>query len=428
MLQLFMKRHRSFMLFVTVVLMMLSLNMPFSSSLSIIYQLVVVGFVLIFGFDTAETLIPLFVLSTVRSYIAVSVQSRDLSAADAMYYGLNGNILAIMMIGICLIYLYKHNGIVKIDFPHLLITFFAGLMLLSKFLVLETGEYTSNFNAICLIYMLVPFFFMTKEDAYAGRFAFVLGGAFLALGIIPHLSSQGTIYEVLVKVDRNYQSCILLMCILEAILFLLCEGKESKWYIKLFCVVVILADMFIIVTSASRSALLALAIAAIVFTIANVKHIRRNLMFILAMAVVVMFAMEVGLLDFVLSRFELSNVSTGNGRFDLWKKYLQGFDEGTILQILFGHGLTGISVVGNAAHNMFISVLYSFGLFGLICLCVAIIAVIVRFIRSGKQIELVSLIPVLFMCLTIEPYYRIEFALFLGKMIGVSRLSKEKVI
>ena len=159
--------------------------------------------------------------------------------------------------------------------------------------------------------------------------------------------------------------------------------------------------------------MLTLVVAVLVCIITNVKAIGRNVRIILLLTIVVMVAYNMGFLDSILARFTEGDVTSGNGRFDLWAMYINEYEKGSLIQKLFGRGLIGESIISQPAHNLFVSVLFSFGIVGLVTFICYCVAVVLQCLRSNKNI-LIVFVPLMFICCTLEPYYRIEFATFIS--------------
>ena len=417
-MQLQLRRQRNkYQLVIICLVMLFSLYMPYSSITSIIYQLFVVMVTLLVGKDSAISIIMILIFSTTRSFIAVSTQQEFVE-----YLGINPLMLLICEIGLFCLCIFKQRGVFRISLPILSLMGFASLMFLSQVWASSTKEYNELYNSICLLYVVTPFLMKDEEDIYYRHIAFILSGAFLAIGIIPHLLSLGSIYTYQVRVDRNYQASLLLMCILETIVFLTEHYKKTSKLGAIACMLVIIGDMYILLTSASRSAFLALLIAVCIFIALNLSGKKKRLLPIIILVLSFIILFEMGLFNTVLERFELNDTASGNGRMDLWREYLAGFFEGNILQLFFGHALVGQLKFGKAAHNLFISVLYSFGLVGTILLITVISAIIRGLYQSGHKNYFISFIPILFMCMSIEPYYRVEFAIYLSSLLATSQI------
>ena len=169
-----------------------------------------------------------------------------------------------------------------------------------------------------------------------------------------------------------------------------------------------------------------LAIAAGVYVIVNAKSIGENFKLIIIVLILLSFSYNMGLLAPILERFMENDVSSGNGRFDLWIGYISAYEKGNLTQIIFGRGLIGKSIVGAPAHNLFVSMLFSYGVLGESAFLIYACSVVYNALKIDKN-ELIVLIPLLFMCCTLEPYYRIEFALYMACIPAVLK-SKRRVI
>ena len=80
--------------------------------------------------------------------------------------------------------------------------------------------------------------------------------------------------------------------------------------------------------------------------------------------------------------------------------------------------------MGAPAHNLFVSILFSFGVLGETIFLLYYVCIIIKVLKLCK-LELIIIIPILFMCCTLEPYYRIEFALYIA-CIPAMLVKKEK--
>ena len=126
-----------------------------------------------------------------------------------------------------------------------------------------------------------------------------------------------------------------------------------------------------------------------------------------------MVAFQKGLFDVVLARFNASDVSSGNGRLVYWQRYIDSYCDGNIITWFFGRGLVGMVYANNVAHNVFVSILFCFGIVGIVLFVGNIITTIINCLKTKHTSELIVLIPLLVMCCTLEPYYRIECAIYI---------------
>ena len=400
---------------VTILLMIFSLLTPYNKYLSIIYQITVAAFIVLYCKSTSYALMPILVLSTTRTYISISTSDQIVN-----YYGLNGTILTLILIALLLFKLKENDFKLKIYRGSESLILFSILMLISSVWAINTYEYTDYYKSICIIYLLVPFLIESEDDIKFSKFMYIISGLFLGITIVPHILLKGTIYESSVVVDRNYQSCFVILCLLQNIIYLTDYKKEIRLMNKLIYISVILMDLYLIITSASRSAIISLVIAVLVFLLINHKDLKKIFVFFIVLSIILFYAYDLHLLDFILERFELDNVVDGNGRTLIWDLYLKGFSKGNLLNLIFGHGLVGQTFYGKPAHNIFISILYSYGLLGIILFTKFILNIIFNLVSSKRFNEFILMIPIFFMCCTVEPYYRVEFALYLPLILGIS--------
>lgn len=402
--------------------MMFSLLCPYNAGMSVVYQAAVALFIIFVCRDRAYAVMAWMVLSATRGYIAVST-----SPSFSKYYSLNASMLMVCIIGLAVMHVCRRAGKLSVHSSFFLFSAFGLLLLATRMWASYPDEYQkiNNFSELCLLYVLVPLLFQEEEDWFIFKLGFVMSGAFLALGIIPHLLSKGSIYIYKVQVDRNYQACILIMCILQTMTFLLEYRRRIHAAATGLCVLIILGDALILLTSASRAGLLALVMAVLVYILVNVRKPGRVLVALLITGIGVIFAWEMGLLDKALERFSSENVSSGNGRIEIWKGYGALYLQGNLWEMLFGRGLVGEHyVTWNAkfwvAHNTFISALVTTGAYGLFALVIPLVKSGASLWMRGKGNELVVMLPVLFMCCTLDMYYRLEFVLYFAAIVGMT--------
>lgn len=396
-------------------LMFFSMYFPYNHALAIGYQVLALVIGLVLCRDNSWGIAIIVILNATREYIAVSTTDKF-----TMYYSLNGIILLIFIIILAAIKIYEKNWLVEFQPASVILLLFGLQLLLSQVWASNKEEYTSYFPVICALYIIGCLALENRSAKKTGLLTFIFAGFFMGVGIIPFYLRSGSLTELTILingngllVDRNYQSLFLVICILSAVIFLMEYGKVCGIWLWIFSIGVMIADLFIIVVGASRSALLTLVVAVLVCIITNVKAIGRNVRIILLLTIVVMVAYNMGFLDSILARFTEGDVTSGNGRFDLWAMYINEYEKGSLIQKLFGRGLIGKSIISQPAHNLFISVLFSFGIVGLVTFICYCVAVVLQCLRSNKNI-LIVFVPLMFICCTLEPYYRIEFATFIS--------------
>lgn len=408
--------------------MLFSMFCPYNVLISVAYQVSVAVFIIFMCRDSAYAVMAFMVLSVARSYIAVST-----SQSFSNYYGLNASILLVCIIGLAIMHVCRCSGEMTVNGALFAFSAFGLLLLSTKIWAVHLDEYQKigKFTELCLLYTLVPLLFSHEEDWFIFKLGFIMSGAFLAIGIIPHLLSTGSIYVYQVQVDRNYQACILIMCILQAVTFLFEYRSRGNAMLTLLCTFVILGDLFILLTSASRAGVLAMVIAILTHILINIRKPGKILLTLLITIIVCIFAWEMGLLDKIIERFGGKNVANGNGRIEIWKGYWELYLQGNLWEMLFGRGLVGEYYVTwaskfSVAHNTFISALVTTGAYGLLALVIPLVKSGALLWTRGNGNELVAILPVLFMCCTLDMYYRLEFVLYFGAIVGMANNTLER--
>ena len=279
-----------------------------------------------------------------------------------------------------------------------------------------------------MTYITLSLLFNSEKAIYVSRVAFTLAGAWMAIGIVPHLLSIGDIYHAAVQVDRNYQSCFLIICILQTLILLVAEWKQKSVIFRIILILTMIFDTYILLTSASRSAFIALLLGILLYCLFNFRNFKKLFGFLIIVSIAVYIAADLGLFETIFNRFTLDDVSSGNGRYDLWEKYLTGISDSNVFNFLFGHGLIGQTEFGKVAHNLFISIFYSFGFVGFILVVILVIWCAITFLKTKKTNELVVFLPIIFECMSLEPYYRMEFAIYFALVVASAIFYKNRQI
>lgn len=414
--------------FIVAGLMLFSMYFPYNHSIAIVYQVVVLMLGVWMCKNNSCGITFIMILNVAREYIAISTMD-----SFSAYYSLNSGILILFILFLVGLKLYQKTWKIPSDISRIPIIILGIQMLMSQLWVNNLDEYNVYFPVVCIIYICGVLLVEDINDGNEINIAFILSGFFMAIGVIPYYISHSSLKELTalingngLLVDRNYQSLFLMLCILNAVAFLRERGKCFNLIIKLGIVAIIVADIFIIAVGASRSAILGLMIAVGIYIIVNIKSIGENIKFIIAALILLIFAYNMGVLDPILKRFMESDVSSGNGRLGLWVKYISIYEEGSWAQILFGRGLIGKSIVGAPAHNLFVSMLFSFGIVGESLFLLHCCSVVYNTLKFDKNV-LIVLIPLLFMCFTLEPYYRIEFALYMACIPAALKSKRREV-
>ena len=129
-----------------------------------------------------------------------------------------------------------------------------------------------------------------------------------------------------------------------------------------------------------------------------------------------------GILEGLIMRFMSEDVQTGSGRTELWKIGLQTFFSKDSLTILFGAGegqaLTMTYMKGEywSPHNNYLSIMYNYGIFGLILFSVWIFSMLFR-CRTRESRGLLLFIAV--NSFTIVPFTYVSTVWFMIPLIMI---------
>ena len=396
---------------------------PYTHAGSVFLQ-AVLAILVVYSFLQSEISLVAWVLLMT---VTITYINQSTSATFTNYYGLSGTILCITLLVCVGIFLYKKMWKMTLEKPKLLISIFVLQMVLSKIYARTQEEYSISFFLVCVIYILFLFIIDDDNDIYLVKLSFAITGIVAVIGILPSIFSLGTIYDRGLLVDRNYQSGFILICILQSILLLRDYWGDLSRGWKIFVILGSIGEIVIIITSASRTAIICIVLATIIFILFNLKNGKRICLGVIIALIAYNIAEAYGMFDFLVERFTLSNIIGANGRKGIWERYLTEFFSGNILQILFGRGMVGRNVIGHISHNNFIGILFSFGIVGELIYFAIIISIIRNYVISKHINELVAFIPILLMSCSIETHLRIEFAVYLATALGTSVYYAKKV-
>ena len=161
--------------------------------------------------------------------------------------------------------------------------------------------------------------------------------------------------------------------------------QNKKIFPKLMAIAELCLYFYLVLVSGSRGGLLAVAAAAIAYSLTFGKNTAKNT-FVKIILVVFLFVLFSILLDnlpeFLKERFTVDDVieSGGTGRVDLWKQTFDLFETSSIFRQLFGYGSGTILVAFtqhgyhtvNVAHNIFLENLADLGIVGVALYSIAI--------------------------------------------------------
>lgn len=173
--------------------------------------------------------------------------------------------------------------------------------------------------------------------------------------------------------------------------------EKRRIFISSICVVLFL---FIALLTGSRGGILAIALAVITYLLFYSKSDKNKLkkLFIGLITGILLLILISNLLKFlspeIAQRFTLKNVqeSGGTGRTDIWKYYLNVFDESPALRKIFGYGSgTVLNLYEKVPHNNWIQLLIENGIVGEIIF----VLLIISFLKTAYKNNNIYLFSVL---------------------------------
>lgn len=236
--------------------------------------------------------------------------------------------------------------------------------------------------------------------------------------------------------NHLYVFCIMAICYI--VYKFLNREKKSTREIVLYLAGFVFATANGILTMSKGFLLLFILVMLFAIIAAVVIYKKKSLKFVLPLLAVGIVCIVIfrEKLWSIFSRFFLNDNSySGNmleklttGRWGIWKQFLaETFS--TPFKAIFGVGLFTIDVVDIGPHNLYIAILYRFGIIGIVALAVLIWAYI-RSLDSKIHCNIVSLLPLItFLILSLQEACLDErlFFLFFALMLAFKSKNKEKV-
>ncbi len=320
----------------------------------------------------------------------------------------------VTLIGYCIILLVKYyQGVKKgkYNFNKKLVCLLASFLSFSIFISCFSGLYRGAW----LYLTYVPFFYlifnMKEEFNIAQGMNFLLGGLLTtSLLAIVTLIFPGFQYEVFMegrfRAFTNHPNYTYMRA-----LFVVCYymyrylNKDLTLFkfgaIYAFCGVITL-------TTLSKTGIGMLVLMTLIFVVFFLKQdFKKNIKIvgIFGFALLILSLVCYKFIGIIISRF-LGDFQSGNfwnslltGRDDIWKDYLTAIFEGPI-KFLCGHGILAEEVFihaqgqTRASHNLYIFMLYRFGLIG----CILIGWLVWKLLKSSKlKAQIIAWLPMIFL-------------------------------
>lgn len=208
--------------------------------------------------------------------------------------------------------------------------------------------------------------------------------------------------------DPNYLGCTVGMGVIAA-LVLLMNKTRVHFYYRMLGIVTICVSVIAMVLIASRGALLSLSLGIAYLVLMSKTNKKTKMGVIVCLVGFVIYLMNSSYIK--LLQYRLSNESDdgGNGRFEIWQFKLDAFfNEGSILNYLFGYGYNGALYLGGrgywAIHNDFVALLCDYGLVGLFLFLYMLYYPIKIASNENKVTVIALLLYLVLCCCSLEPF------------------------
>lgn len=217
--------------------------------------------------------------------------------------------------------------------------------------------------------------------------------------------------------DRNFNAAIIAEAIAVCLLFMLYQKR------RIIYIAATATLAFTGLLSGSRTFLLSLGIIMVgyVFILTQRKHrdiqpFVRNFVIITTIGIMISLPTIIEKFDDILfSRFENEDMSSGNGRFDIWAKYLSITFQ-SLQSILLGNGFAHkfieSGIVRNVEHSVYIQSIFQFGFCGFFTLICSYIKIFRKIVFRHIDAPIWSYIPLLvtlFFYASISALYSAQF-------------------
>ena len=176
--------------------------------------------------------------------------------------------------------------------------------------------------------------------------------------------------------DANYFSFFIGIILMFTLY--LARYTKSKIY-KRYLICSALLMLVTMVSLISLGAIVALVISLLYYFRKDIFSFR-SLGYAFAVAVFLLALYYAGMMDGLIMRFMSEDVQTGSGRTDIWQTGLQTFFSKDIMTIIFGAGegqaikMTYINGQYWSPHNNYLSMMYNYGIIGLLIFCMWMIS------------------------------------------------------
>lgn len=227
--------------------------------------------------------------------------------------------------------------------------------------------------------------------------------------------------------DPNYIGCALGTGLVLSVKELLSENKNRLFFY--LAVLTVLLSVFALLNIASRGIFLAVAASVCYMLLFSKVKKGTKVLSILIIVAFLVYLYTNEYFDLLFARFRVDD-GTGSERTEIWANKLNAFfEEGTVLNYIFGFGknggfnLGGI-MAGRSTHNDYVGILIYYGFLGLV-LFVSTTVYTIRKCSKKDRPQIAALMIYLLMCsMTIEPLCMGNIA-YLGFFFYVTQLARQ---
>ena len=210
--------------------------------------------------------------------------------------------------------------------------------------------------------------------------------------------------------DANYFSSTLGMFVISSLTVLMSDIKKNLIEIILY-VLTIWANLYVMVSCASRGAILALGVGVGFLILFSKVKLKYKIFILIFLAASIIFLFNNGYFELLEYRIQ-NDDGSGSGRLDIWKNKLTLFyQEDNILYYLFGMGFYKGTHLGEILgryfcfHNDYISYLVCYGIVGLILFFIFLFSPLWRVSKHSHYRPAVigSIMYLAVCCITLNP-------------------------
>ena len=311
----------------------------------------------------------------------------------------------------------------------------------------DSARAINNCMGMVLVYVIVLIFanvdtnkIDTKYYDLAWIFVGILCAMFFMFGSIEQVDQYGERETLVIlgnKTDPNEFAGTFSVTAAINMYYVL---KGKKLWIKLINVVLMVLQLYVILSCGSRGALIA-AIVSIVATIIvffkpTLGYIFGTILLVVASILAIQFIVLPQISGEVADRFSIQSILSdgGSGRSSIWKSGLTQFFDGDAWRILFGFGYGGVVAEGMydataTMHNQFVQIFVNYGIVGFI-LYIALLARCLFLLMKYNKRYVGGFIGMmaLSMTLSLPPTYKPFWVLLTMAFIGMDRRRKSSTL